>query len=452
LSIDTLRADHLGAYGGPIGLTPNLDALARDGVVFRDAITSSPWTLPSMVSLFTALDPGRHGAGLVTNRRDPLGRSPLPPGTWSLAGGLRAAGYSTHAIVTNPYLALHYGLGADFDGYANLTIESEALLAMRQTTFLSSLAWLWPAVMVGDRGERVSSRAERWLAEVTDEGPFFLWLHYIDPHPPYSRAGVTRHKSFRGDTLMAPRASYDASFSLTSPDVARLRSGEIRLSRGEKEAVRVLYRAEVASVDDAIGRVLGAIDRLGLRDRTLVVCVADHGEEFWEHGGVEHGHTVYEELIRIPLIMRLPGRLPAGLRLDGIVRMVDVAPTILDLLGLTTPLGVEGATAVPLIEGTATPERAAIVQNLLFAEERVAVRSREWKYVRWEDGREELYDLRSDSAERRNLASVENVVAPLRAMYSELQPREIGIVAADQREREVGLDARPGLRALGYLR
>jgi hypothetical protein len=145
ISIDTLRADHLGSYGDASGLTPNMDGLAAGGVTFRQTVSSSPWTLPAMASVVTGLHPWRHRAGLVTNRRDPLGRSPLPEGTWTLAEALRHHGFRTHAIVTNPYLALSYGLGAGFQTYESVTIESEIFVSFQSTTAFRLLTWLWPA-------------------------------------------------------------------------------------------------------------------------------------------------------------------------------------------------------------------------------------------------------------------------------------------------------------------
>jgi arylsulfatase A-like enzyme len=452
VSIDTLRADHLGSYGSPDGLTPHLDRLAREGVTFRQAITSAPWTLPAVGSLLTGLSPRHHGAGAVTNRRDPLGRSPLAGGSWTLAGALRARGYRTQAIVTNPYLALRYGLGQGFDGYENLTIESEFFLAGREVTALRLLAWLRPDLVVGDRGETVSARATAWLGRAAGGGPFFLWLHYIDPHPPYSRAGVARHKSFRSDTLLGARdaASGDGPFTLTSPDVARLRAGELRLSAGQKAQVRSLYRAEVASVDAAVGQVLAALDRLGLAGGTLVVCVSDHGEEFWEHGGVEHGHTVYEELVRVPLLMRLPGTLPAGAVVDAPARMTDIAPTAVDLLGLAPPLISDGASLLPLVRGEEVSPRPALIESMLFAEERVGVRTPERKYVRWDSGKEEAYDLAADPGELRDLAALPAVMSPLRELYASLAHGlgEQPVAAPGGPSPASGAAA---LRALGYL-
>lgn len=425
ISVDTLRADHLGSYGSPHGLTPQLDRFATDGVLFENAITSSPWTLPAMASVLTGLSPSRHAAGAIANRRDPLGRAPLRAGSWTLTSALRERGYATQAIVTNPYLALHYGLGEGFQGYENITIESEIFLGARDTTAGRLVKWLWPEVAVGDRGATVSDRAIRWLEQFGRDRPFFLWVHYVDPHPPYSRAGVTHHKSFRGDSLLGAIRGDAVDLSLTSPDVARLRSGELRMSAAQKEAVRRLYQAEVASVDSAVGRVLEGLDRLGLGRRTIVVLVADHGEEFWEHGGVEHGHTVYDELIRIPLIMRWPGHLPAGRRVRSQVGIADVAPTVLAILGIPPPSNLNGWSLLPLIDGTSSESRIAVVENLLFAEERIGVRTLEHKYVRWENGKEEAYSLYDDPRELRDLGGVPTVIGPLRDLYTaNVKPEE----------------------------
>jgi arylsulfatase A-like enzyme len=446
ISIDTLRADHLGSYGDKHGLTPHLDQLAHDGVVFEQTITSSPWTLPAIVSLFTGLYPRHHGAGSIANRLDPLGRSPLPAGTWTLTGELREHGYRTQAIVTNPYLALRYGLGGGFDGYENVTIESEAFLAFNQTTAERLLELVRPDLIVGDRGEVVSAKARQWLSGVGAE-PFFLWLHYIDPHPPYSRAGVTQHKSFRSDSLLAPAADVPEATTLTSPDVARLRSGEIRLSPEQKEAVHALYRAEVASVDQAVGAVLEAIDQAGLRERTLVICVADHGEEFWDHGGVEHGHTVYEELVHVPLLMRWPGHLEAGTRIDAVTRIIDLAPTVLELLGMAAP-ALDGKSLLPLLRGEEQPQRIALSENLLFAEERVGLRTARYKYVRWDTGKEEIYNLEADPEELCDLAGSSGAREALHPLYA----AAVGDGAAPRAVQPL-LDyrAEAALRALGYL-
>jgi arylsulfatase A-like enzyme len=447
ISIDTLRADHLGSYGSPAGLTPNMDTLAAEGVTFRQTISTSPWTLPAMASVLTALHPRHHRAGHVTNRRDQLGRSSLPEATWTLAEELRHHGFHTHAIVTNPYLALSYGLGGGFLTYESVTIESEIFISFRHTTVLRLLTWLWPDIVTGDRGETVSARASAWLENLESDAPFFLWIHYIDPHPPYSARGIDKNKTFRTDSLFGGSREV-SDFALRSPDIARLRSGEIRLGDNEKEMVRRLYRAEVHLVDAAVGAVLHTLDETGLSSDTLVALVADHGEEFWEHGGVEHGHTLYDELLLVPFILRWPEHLPKSTLVNNLVRIVDVAPTILDLLNVPIPDGLDGSSAVPLLSGREPTPRLALAENLLFAEERTAIRTSDHKYIRWEDGREEVYDLRVDPNERVNLVAQSDLVEPLRIL---LDARELDTV--DQaKPRAPMLDPRTmhALEILGY--
>ncbi len=450
ISIDTLRADHLGSYGDDHALTPALDGLANQGVLFQRAITSSPWTLPAMASLFTALYPRHHGAGAITNGRTPLGRSALPAHSWTMAVALHQAGYRTHGIVSNPYLALRYGFGDGFDTYENVTIESEAFLAFSNTTALRLVQWAWPGAVIGDRGETVSQRAVDWLNEVATDRPFLLWLHYIDPHPPYSHPGATTHKSMRGDLSFRSSAEEEGGVMLTSPDVARLRSGEILLNAAQKDAVHELYRNEVRSVDAAVGTVLDALERNGLRDRTIVVVVGDHGEEFWEHDGVEHGRTVYDEVVRVPLLMRWPGRLPAGRAVDPVVRITDVAPTILDLLGIAVPPQRDGETLLPLVRGEPAAPRVALTENMLFAEPRVGLRTYDRKYVHWESGKEEVYDLHEDPRERRDLAVIDGIARPLQLLFAEVEGHGI-VLRPHSGSSAPNTAAVEALRSLGYV-
>ena len=248
-------------------------------------------------------------------RCHPLGRARLAPDVRTLGQDFADSGYLTHAIVTNPYLLAGSGLGAGYRAYDNLTFLSEAMLAGRSNAGQWLLDHVLPQLTAGDRGSEVSDRATTWLDAADTERPFFLWLHYIDPHGPYGGIGESRQKSFRGETSFGALGGSDAELDRRSPEPVRLRSGEVRLDDAGKEQMRELYRAEVAEVDRQVGRVLARLAARGLAQRTLVVIVSDHGEEFWEHGGVEHGHSLYDEVLRVPWIMRWPGHLPAGQRL-----------------------------------------------------------------------------------------------------------------------------------------
>jgi arylsulfatase A-like enzyme len=217
--------------------------------------------------------------------------------------------------------------------------------------------------------------------------------------------------------------------------------------------VRALYRGEVAEVDRQVGRVLRALDARGLRDRTLVVVVSDHGEEFWEHGGVEHGHTLYDEVLKVVMLVSWPGKLPGGARVGSVTSLVDVVPTIHDLLGLDHPPASDGISLVPLIRGETVPERAVLSENLLFAEDRVSVRTDRTKLVRWENGKEEAYDLARDPGEIRDLAGVEPFVASLRDELDELAEagdlrQAMAATTMPSAESAIPVGA---LRALGYV-
>jgi arylsulfatase A-like enzyme len=404
ISVDTLRADRLRSYDGPHGLMPHVDELADMGVVCETAIAQSSWTLPSIASLLTGLNPSRHGAGRALKGFDLLARAPLSSRTWTLPQALRSAGYETHAIVANPYLALQYGLSAGFDTYENVSIESEFVVCLRSTLAGRLLA---PALRdrIGGGGTIVTQRALALLRRLgggaAAQRPFFLWLHYIDPHAPYGCGG---NKSFRGDTLLSDVEADGEQSHAHFDAIARLRAGEIRLTPVEKARLVALYDASVADVDRQIGAVL---ERVPPGPGTLVAVVSDHGEEFWEHGGVEHGHTFYEELVRVPLVLSGAG-LPAHHRMRELVRLIDLPPTILSLLGVAPPDGLDGVSFAAAASGRPhleRDERVGLCEGLLFAEGKVAVRTAQYKYVRWENGKEELYDLRTDPAELRDIAA-----------------------------------------------
>jgi arylsulfatase A-like enzyme len=210
--------------------------------------------------------------------------------------------------------------------------------------------------------------------------------------------------------------------------------------------MRALYRDEVVEVDRQIARVLRALDDRDLADRTLVVVVSDHGEEFWDHGGVEHGHTLYDELLRAVWLMRWPQRLPAGRRIAGVASTVDVTPTVQHIAGLDVEAVTDGVSLLPQIDGEAVPARAVLSENLLFAEERVAVRTDTAKLIRWENGKEEAYDLVHDPGEQRDLAATA-FAEPLRFALEDV---EKGMAPAVTPVASAVAPA-AALRALGYL-
>lgn len=445
VTVDTLRADHIDDAN-----MPRTSALARDGVRFAQAFAASSWTLPSVASLLTGLPAARHGAGAPLGP-DPLSRAALGETHATLATELRGAGFTTRAIVTNPYLGLGYGLGRGFDAYENVTLESEAVLTLRPTFGFTALAWLFPPLAIADRGDAVTARAARFLRG-PHEGRFFLWLHYVDPHAPYD--GATR--SFR-DELLAGGGT-----TTRLPRMAQLRAGEIRPDAAGRVALREAYARAVRFADEQIGAIAELLGESGLAGRTLLVVTADHGEELWDHGGVEHGHTLYDEVVRVPLVLRCPGCAPRGLRVEAPVATASLAPTLLDLLGVAVSAGDPAdASALraangfaPLLRGTPWTPAPIVSENLLFAEDRIALRTARHTYVTWPNGKEELYDRARDPRELRDVGARASLLRRHRALLAaERAAPDDGADAAVTSAPPAHADARlrSALAALGYV-
>jgi arylsulfatase A-like enzyme len=309
-AVDTLRADHLGCYGYPRPTSPRLDALSRESVLFEHAISQSPWTLPAFASMLTGVVPSRHGAG--RGKRCIFGGcGGLFAGRGMLGERFIAAGYRTAAFVSNGFAGPAVGLGRGFE-----TAE----------------------VVYG--GSATVDRAIAWL-EQNHTVPLFLFVVVVEPHAPY-----------------VPRPDDAAPFldpSYAGPIGTKF-SGVVDPNWTDADRQRVvdLYDGEVRTADRLLGRVLDALPRLGIDERTLVVFAADHGEELFDHGSVGHGHTMYDELLRVPLLVRFPGGTPSG-RVDRQVRTMDVFPTILDAVGIPVPSGLDGVSLLGLARGGAAP-------------------------------------------------------------------------------------------------
>jgi arylsulfatase A-like enzyme len=451
ITIDTLRADHLDD-----ARMPRTAALAQQGARLTHAFASSSWTLPSVASLLTGLPAASHGAGEPLGP-DPLSRAPLGTKQATLATALGRAGFANRAVVTNPYLGLGYGLGQGFDAYENVSLESEAAITLGPTVGFATLAWLMPGLAITDRGDGVTSRAVRFL-RARHDGRFFLWLHYLDAHAPYD--GVTR--SFRDELLAG------GGVTTRLPRMAQLRAGEVRPDAVGRVMLRKAYADAVRFVDQQVGQIVDALDEIGLADRTLLVVTADHGEELWDHGGVEHGHTLYDELIRVPLVMRCPGCGPRGIQIDAPVATAALAPTLLDLLGVDAGPGVDTAALrpaggfAPLLRGEAWRAPPIVSENLLFAEERVAVRTARHTYVAWPNGKEEVYDRARDPHELHDLAARSALLARHRALLAEARgasqrelratdPPRVAAAAASSGAATADSSLQSALRALGYV-
>jgi arylsulfatase A-like enzyme len=375
VAVDTLRADVLGCYGGDAACSPNLDALASEGLLFEQAHAHAPWTLPSFASLFTSLLPPEHGAG-----RQPDGSfTALSPAAMTLAEHFRSGGYATAAVTNVDFLGESFGLGQGFDHLDARFEASNRLLRPADQTTDAALAWL-----------RARPRK-----------PFFLFVHYFDPHAVYDPPIEFRRR-------FAHPQDRESSWTFGSrSEVVGIRNG-LPPEPEVIERARMLYRAEVAFTDREIGRLLSSLDELELAPSTIVVFTSDHGEEFLDHGDFEHGHTLYEELVHVPLVLRYPGRL-APASVEGLVGHVDVAPTLCALAGLPPLEGQSGSNLLAQL-GTEPRAETHFAEGNFWGPPLRSWREHSHKLIARE--RElELYDLSRDPQERNNLLQQEQALA-----------------------------------------
>jgi arylsulfatase A-like enzyme/Flp pilus assembly protein TadD len=377
VTIDTLRADRVGAYGNREARTPTLDGLAARGLLFEEALASTPLTLPSHATILSGLEPPRHGV------RD-NGLSVFPDTRATLATLLKTRGYATGAFVGAYVLDRRFGLARGFDRYDDRIDRRQEGVSVLESE---------------RRGEVVVEAARAWLA--AQAGPFFAWVHLYDPHAPYDPPSPWREE-FAGRP----------------------------------------YEGEVAYADACLGRLLSTAEER-TKDRLLIAVLGDHGEGLGEHGERTHGFFVYQSTLRIPLLIAGPG-LPRGERRPGPARTADVLPTLLGRLGLPIPAGLDGK---DLLAGQAPREmyaETAYPRSFGWAPVH-ALRVGSLKYI--EVPRPELYDLRVDPRESRNLITERpEDAAHLRASLAEFrgEDRDSAAAAPDPEVVE-------RLRALGYV-
>jgi arylsulfatase A-like enzyme len=478
VTIETLRADHVGANGYSRNTTPNLDRLARQGVSFRTVVAQAPFTLPSIASLMTGRTPPSHGV-----RNHP---ATLAPQIDTIAERFRHAGYQTAAMTRHTWLRNKSGLDQGFHEYHNNKFP--AGLDARSLS-LAAIDWL-------DRRDR--------------ERPFFLWLHFLDPHLPYTpgypysvvfdsdrppESQVEHLRSMtevdRDDYEPTPYADLAGGpyYDLVMPqypenrillDLAfyrrprgRIFFGDTTYSRSEISEMVDLYDGAILYTDDNVGRLLKALVDLGIDQSTVVAVTGDHGEAFGEHDlHFTHDFTLYDEVLRVPLVIRAPS-VAKGTVIDQQVRLMDLTPTLLELAGVPPITGVQAVSLVPLLRGGTLPFLDAFAENApqrpQFPEQtRVhypgnrgkwrMVRTERWKLIKvpHPDGDiYELYDLLEDPLETRN------VFSELEGQAAQLLPLLEAFLAADRAGNELGEPGEPEegldpaeleqLKTLGYI-
>ncbi|MGH9603909.1 MAG: sulfatase-like hydrolase/transferase [Terriglobales bacterium] len=392
ITLDTTRADRMGFLGSKRGLTPNLDALARQAVVFERAYSQAPLTTVSHATIFTGTYPQFHGV-------NDFG-VPLPKEIPALAELLKARGYRTAAFVGSLILDPAGGLAPGFDRGFELYDAGFRIRHGREDRYQT----------MERRAAEVVRRAVAWLRGV--RGRFFLWVHLYDPHDPYDPPTPYSRRFFAGR----------------------------------------LYDGEIASTDAAVGTLLAALRARGLFDGALIAVLADHGEALGDHGELTHGVFLYEETIRVPLVVKLPRRRHAGHRATTRVSLVDIAPTVLEAVGAAPLPTMQGQSLLALL-GLPGPE-----DRPSYAETDYPRRAFGWsplaslrtdKYLFVEAPRREHYDLKADPASQHNLA--ESSPAVSETLANQLEALRRRYAGSSRPSAQLGPEQEEKLAALGYV-
>jgi arylsulfatase A-like enzyme len=449
VTIDTLRPDHLGCYGYRIPTSPRIDELARQGVLFEQAISNGSYTLSAFPAILSSTYASMYGGT----------RGRLAPERPLIAESLQWEGYSTAGFTSNPLVGLANGYDRGFDTFGELTPERHqphwhrmkgVQRFLRRPTVQRALKLLriegrlLPTYV---SGSEVTEEACRWLDQIV--GRFFLWVHYMDAHWPYR---------------LHDRLSTSRDIAQAWVDGLEMHAAfRQRRYPGDRQMERVirLYDEAIQYADGQVGHLVDRLTERRLLDRTLLIVTSDHGEAFFEHGRYMHGayYDFHDEILRVPLILRVPGACRSGLSIAGQVCLLDLAPTILEWLGVSPPPEMEGIGLLPLVEGNEGPDRPehCISEMWDYKEEWsepwhcAAVRTETHKYIfdSRRPGSRELYNLQADPAESTDVWATEHDTAePLRAVLEAHMKR---VEASSSHPLHEDEEITRRLRGLGYV-
>ena len=445
ITLDTVRADHLSSYGYSRLTSPNIDEIANEGIRFINAICQVPLTRPSHFSIFTGRYPYSHG--LLDNF------SVTPKGLPLLSKKLSDEKYHSAAFVSSAILNSSFNTKFGFEKYydkiVNVTFDGN-LLILKNLRYFGLIE-----IKAENSAAETNQKVFEWLEENTNQ-PFFIWIHYFDPHTPYSP--ISEYRKLFSEKNYDLKYLYDYQWEKENYDP---KSKTVQVSKEIIKYATAMYDAEIRYLDHNVGLLFKKLKKLNLYDKSLIILTADHGESF-EHGYYfDHGDRLYESLVRVPLIIKFPFNKWKGKIVEDQIETVDLAPTILDVLDLKPLAGAEGRSRMDLISGVVpsnwhhkeysfaqTPFRGGFYFK---AKELVCLRTNQWKFlINLRTGKEELYEIGNDSKEERNLIDTHlTVLKKFHSKFSELK-ENAHINKIDQNKIEIDDATMEKFKSLGY--
>lgn len=433
ISIDSLRADHLGCYGYRRQTSPVIDRIASEGVSFENAFSTTSWTLPAHGALFTGLYDSAHGV-VTTKQR-------LSEAHLTLAEVLLEEGYQTAGFYGGPYLHPAFGLDQGFETYQSCMTELPD--DAEDENVRKNLRKHSRRSHVDITGPRTVEKFSSWLGTVSEK-PLFAFLHMWDVHYDY----IPPEKYIE---MFDPeyKGKIDSSNFMQNDQINPF------MSKRDMEHIIALYDGEIRFTDDMIGNILGVLQSHGRLNNTLIVIFSDHGDEFFEHGGKGHQRTLYDELIKIPLIFYWPGHFPEGKTIKQQAQIVDIMPTILDLVGIPLTRAVQGRSLVDNLSGSKMSARPTFCELLVNKPYQRVIRTSNIKIlVNERTGQWVYFDLLKDPGERRPITRMNKEVhrnlEELEKIVKESHSLRKRFIGENEQQSELNKDIEQRLRSLGY--
>jgi arylsulfatase A-like enzyme len=417
IDIDTLRADHLGHYGYRRDTSPSFDALAAESTSFSWAFAQSPWTVPSQASILTGMYPTRHGFVSA--------ETAISDSVVTLAESLREADFKTAAFVDGGYMAEGFGFERGFEIYND---EAGGLAA-------------------------IGPRVDQWLdANANGDESFLLLIHSYDVHTPYDSTPEP-FRSMYVDENALPSEQFRNTFGLELLRVWEGRFADDPQQMGDAEInyIEALYDGGIRYMDTWLGEFIADLKDRGLYDKTLLVFLSDHGEEFLDHKGVMHD-KIYVPVTRIPLLLKLPDQ-HEGISIDAVVESIDVLPTVLDVVGLDAPPDIDGTSLLPIVHGRARASEQIAISESLFYGRRIGVATHSYHLLTSLIGdRTQLFEYRVDPLEQRDISAENPEISTRLTNYAKAWNAMVKKGAYEQKDaQEIKQSTIDRLKALGYL-
>ncbi|MBI5376040.1 MAG: sulfatase [Candidatus Schekmanbacteria bacterium] len=409
ITIDAARADHIGAYGYRRETSPNVDRIAKNGVLFENCYSHASWTLPSMISMFTSILPVIHGnVRAQIESKKIIYQEVLSDDFETLPEFMKSAGYTTAGFSTNGHLIRKEGFAQGFDYY-----DEECL---------------W------ENAECVNEKAISWLENNHDK-KFFMWVHYIDAHADHQPGIKGRYN---------PPEKYKEMFKVEGDPMG-------------KEVSEALYDGEIRHCDDVFGELLKEFEKYGILENSVIVITSDHGESFMEHGKWYHADNVYRELIHVPFIISYPPLFEKGKKIDTVVSHIDLLPTLLEIAGINPASRIEGKSLVPLLEGKGNKweDKSVYCETRKYdgLDLRTIILDNYQYILNYKDGMEELYNMADDPLETKNLINEKKILsAEMRKILEHEVSTKEKLAKKPLLVEEMEKERIEKLRLLGYIK